>query len=467
MLGKSFMPWQQYVADVALEIDPDTGRLIYNEIRLTVPRQQGKSTLLLAKAVHRASASGFFGARQQIVYSAQTRKDSRKKWEQDFLALLQDSRTFKSRMSPSMANGNEYIKFANSSRFGIESTTEKSGHGSTLDEAYVDEAFAQIDGRVEQSFRPAMITRPNTQLAIVSTAGWVDASPYLWAKVRHGRQHVADDVRHGVAYFEWSAPEDADPLDPAVWWGCMPALGVERSDGSGITEAKIAGELEAFLGSPEGLNGFRRAYLNQWVPKAAPATAIIDLDVWDTLADKSEEPAGHVGGIVLAIDADPDRARTSISSCGARADGPPMIELVDNLPGVDWALARVLDLNARHTIRGVVIDKRSAAATLIKPLTDAHVTVVATDAATMTQACGAFYDVAVETGNLAHLNQAEMNDAVRAATTRPLGDAWAWDRRKPTADITPLTSATLAHWAFTTEAGRPRNAGRGRVIGLD
>lgn len=466
LLGKPFMPWQQHVADVVLEIDPDTGRLAYSEYRVTVPRQAGKSTWLLAKALHRASATQFFGPRQQIVYAAQTRKDSRKKWEEDFLGLVQASKAFKSRVSPSLANGNEYMRFPNGSRFGIESTTEKSGHGATLDEGVVDEAFAQLDGRVEQAFRPAMITRPNAQLGVVSTAGWLDASPYLHAKVTHGRQLVADGVTTGVAYFEWSAPQDADPFDRDVWRDCMPALGYIREDGSGITEAKIAAELEAILGSPEGLNGFRRAYLNQWVQKTAPAEAVINLDMWALLADTSAEPAPHTGQITLAIDTDPNRERTSICSAGDRAGGPPMVELVENLPGVDWAVEHVIDLARRNHARTVVIDKRSAAARLVKPLTDARIRVTTADSAQMTQACGLLYDTVVETSGLAHLGQVEMTDALRNATTRPLADAWAWDRKNTAADITPLTAATLAFWGHVNNAGRPANAGRGRAIAL-
>ncbi len=449
LLGKPFMPWQQHVADVVLELDPDTGRLVYDEFRLTVPRQSGKSTLLLAKALHRASATQFFGARQQIMYSAQTRKDSRKKWEEDYLATIKESRAFRSRVVEHLGNGNEHMRFPNGSRFGIESTTEKSGHGSTLDEAFVDEAFAQIDGRTEQAFRPAMITRPNAQLGVVSTAGWLDASPYLWAKVTHGRQLVTDNVRRGVAYFEWSAPEDADPLDPEVWAACMPALGLLRPDGSGITVEKIAAEMRAFEGSPEGLNGFRRAYLNQWVPKEAPALSVLNLDAWDRLADKSPDPSMHVGALVLAIDTDPDRARTSIVAAGQRADGLPLIEVID-----------------RHKVGAVIVDKRAAAGSLIAALEAARVRVVATGPGEMAQACGQFYDTVTETGRLRHLDQPELNDAIRGAATRPLGDAWAWDRKKRSEDITPLTAATLALWAWAGKVARPANAGRGRVIAL-
>ena len=38
LLGLELMPWQQFVADVALEVDPSTGRLAYREVVLTVPR---------------------------------------------------------------------------------------------------------------------------------------------------------------------------------------------------------------------------------------------------------------------------------------------------------------------------------------------------------------------------------------------------------------------------------------------
>ena len=52
-----------------------------------------------AKAAHRCSATGFFGPRQHVVYTAQTRQKAREKWEEDFLSDLRASRDFRSRMS--------------------------------------------------------------------------------------------------------------------------------------------------------------------------------------------------------------------------------------------------------------------------------------------------------------------------------------------------------------------------------
>ena len=46
LLGTPLLPWQRLVADVAGEIDPDTGTYFYDTVILSTPRQCGKSTLV-------------------------------------------------------------------------------------------------------------------------------------------------------------------------------------------------------------------------------------------------------------------------------------------------------------------------------------------------------------------------------------------------------------------------------------
>lgn len=149
MLGTPFMPWQRHVADVAYELD-DRGALVYREVVLTVPRQSGKTTAILAAAVHRCLATPQFGPRNKVLYTAQTRKDAREKFEDDIIeGGLKQSRKLRGRFTVHLVSGSERVRFTNGSRFAIESTTEKTGHGGTLDLGFVDEAFAQPDGRLE------------------------------------------------------------------------------------------------------------------------------------------------------------------------------------------------------------------------------------------------------------------------------------------------------------------------------
>lgn len=427
MLGKPFMPWQQYVADVVMEIDPATGRFWYSEYDLTVPRQSGKSTFVLAKATHRCLSTKFFGPRQQLVYTAQTRKDARKKFEEDFAPDMAVARQIKA--APHWGNGNEHVRFPNRSRFGIESTTEKAGHGGTLDEAFVDEAFAQVDGRVEQAFGPAMITRRNTQIGVISTAGWSDGSPYLWAKVEHGRRVVAEAVESRIAYFEWSAEEDADPFDRDLWPTYMPALGYT------IDEAAIEGELERAQASPEGINGFKRPYMNLWVPKAS-LSAAIQPDWWrDCSADLSE----IVGQPALAVSMSPDMATVSLVAVGRRRDGHWHVEVVEHGPEGQWFVPRVADVARRHGV-SVWLHPGHPAGTLLADLTAAGVDVQTVNTTEYAAACGSFY-TSVRARTLHYRSPSpEMDAAVAVATRRKSGKTWTWDGE----GITALVAATQA-----------------------
>lgn len=453
MLGKPFMAWQQYVADVILEIAPETGRLAYDEYDLTVPRQSGKSTFVLSKATHRASATKFFGSRQRLVYTAQTRQKAREKWEEDFVADLESSRRFKSKILVHRGNGNEHIRFGNGSRFGIEANTEKAGHGGTLDEAYIDEAFSQVDNRLEQAFGPAMITRVNKQLGVVSTAGWLDASPYLQEKVKLGRALVEQDVRRGTAYFEWSAPEDADPGDVQTWLLCMPAL--HRLDCPAgcrqhtVTIDAIRAEYDKAVRAGK-LPDFRRAYLNQWVPKPLEVElAVVDADQWTACRDRDAQITGRP---VFALEVDKDLSMSAIGVSGLCADGVPLIEItsrdgvMDHRPGTGWVVPRFVQLKESFPGLRVMIAAGSQAEALVPDLVEAGIEVFPVKAGDVPAACGMLYD-RITGVRVRHLGQTQLTDALAAVRKRDVGDgAWAWGRRKSTEDITTLYAVTLALW---------------------
>jgi hypothetical protein len=206
-LGTSLMPWQQHVADVALEVDPKTGLLAYRRVILTVPRQSGKTTLMLALFLHRMLG---MGSPQVAAYGAQNGLDARMRLQREWhgvgnnpSGILQRSEVLRKTYTPSWATGAEALLFHNGSRLQVVAGTEKSGHGQTLDLAMVDEAFAQRDGRLEQALSPAMVTRPEPQLWFISTAG-SPSDTWFRDKVERGRESL--DGSGGLAFFEWSAP---------------------------------------------------------------------------------------------------------------------------------------------------------------------------------------------------------------------------------------------------------------------
>ena len=146
-LGTPLMPWQQQVLDTALEVD-STGRFVYRDVALTVPRQAGKTTCLLVLILARALSE-----RANIRYTAQTGADARKKLMDDWVPMLARTQ-FAGTYRPRLTSGHEALLFHNGSHLGLVATTQKSGHGATIDLAILDEAFAHPDQRLEQALRP-------------------------------------------------------------------------------------------------------------------------------------------------------------------------------------------------------------------------------------------------------------------------------------------------------------------------
>lgn len=472
LLGFTLMPWQQYVVDVALELDPVTGLPVYREVGLTVSRQCGKTALVLSLMVHRALGFGL-SRRQNIIYTAQTRNDAVKKIEDDHLPILEASKV-KNLFRKRMKNGSEAILWKNRSKIGVTSSTEKAGHGETLDLGIIDEAFAHVDDRLEQAMKPAMLTRADAQLWWMSTAG-KRTSTYLLGKVETGRALVAAGVTEGIAYFEWSADPAAAPDDPATWRSCMPALGYT------ITEAAVAADQKSMKPAE-----FRRACLNIADTESLPGWQAIAEQPWTAAADDTSTPADPVA---FAVDVSPDQAWASIAVAGHRADGQRQqpcrlhaptytngctdcvsyrlrhVELVAHDRGTAWVVPWLVERVAKWRPCAIAVDAAGQAGTLIADMEQAlaqaglTVTIAKPTVREAAQAAGQFYNgicgAKVQDRTIRYRPHPALTSAVAGALKRPLGEAWAWARQGVSVDITPLVASSLALWGHATNVNKP------------
>lgn len=267
-LGPGLMPWQHEANELVTELDGN-GRLAHRQAIIEVMRQQGKSvdvlSIMVARALRRPD--------MQIAYAAQSGKEARHR-----LFDVWWPRIRKSKLAPLIdlrkASGSEALLFANGSMLSLVTAEESSAHGDNLDLGVIDEAWAQTDDRLEQAMKPAMMTR-DAQLLIVSAAG-NEKSVYFHRKVMEARARLEMGLPGGC-YIGYSAPDEADPGDPATWRACMPALGIT------VTEDVVAQDFEDME-----LAEFRRAYLCQWPDVARPGWGVIGQDAWAAAAN----PAG-------------------------------------------------------------------------------------------------------------------------------------------------------------------------------
>lgn len=440
MLGRPFMPWQQHVADIALELDEETGLPVYREVVLLVPRQAGKSTLFLALLVHRCFATWKTGP-QNVVYTAQSRNDARKKWLEDYVEALEES-PLRHQFTKSLANGAEGLSWANKSHFGLSATTKKAGHGPTLDLGLLDEAFSQIDTRITKAWRPAMATRQEAQLWITSTAGdSPEDSPFLFKKVVAGRENAAAGKNTGTAYFEWS-DHDSDISTPELLTEA--AIRIHPAVGYTITEGTLAADIAADDDPEDSVRG----YLNRW-GKRTKNVGPITVEDWEACGVSARQ-AEIVGTPTMAYDVPPDRETASITAAGSTRSGRSAIEIIDLRDGVEWAPMRLKELHMRHKFRCVVIDGAGPAANIIDDLDLLEVPYAVIGLPQMAKACATIRDRVVAV-DVVHCNQPEMVTAIAGSKKKALGDRWTWSRSSSTTNISPLVGGTIALFGHETE----------------
>lgn len=430
-LGQPFMPWQRQVADVACEVDADTGMPAYRQVVVTVPRQSGKTTLFLAWQLHRCLAPRWAHP-QRSAFTAQSGKDARDKWLDELYPLIKRSRLARFVTQMNRGIGNESISFATGSLIRLLSTSSSSGHSKTLHQAVLDEIWHDTDDRREQGLRPAMITVADAQQLVCSTAGTAASTVYN-RKVAAGRLAVAEDSGRDLAYFEWAAPDEWDPADDESYFGFMPALCPGppcRCDPDGrwrhtVTLGVLRSE-RVDMDPPE----YKRAYGNR---PTLGGDYVIPPEIWRMVCDPVANPAVERFGLDVAEDR---------SSAAIVATDGKVVELVDHREGLGWVVDRCNDLTAAHGGK-VVIDFGGPSGVLA----DAIDRCDRLSGREVLQACGAMFDAIVER-RVSFRASPEASDpftaAVMGAVKRPVGDLWAWSRKASTADVTPLMAATVA-----------------------
>jgi hypothetical protein len=170
-------------------------------------------------------------------------------------------------------------------------------------------------------------------------------------------------------------------------------------------------------------------------------------DEWAALEDEGSSARDPVA---FAVDMTLVARETwvTVAAAGLRADGRFHVEVVDRRQGTDWVARRLVGLRRKHKPCAVVVDPDGHTGELIEGLIQAGVDVVPKfTARDKAQSFGLFRDL-VTSGGLRHRGDDRLGKSLAGATTRPLSDALAWDRRDPRVDLGPVVAVSLACWGF-------------------
>lgn len=424
------MPWQRYLADVALEVD-EAGQFVYKLVIVTVPRQSGKTTLFGAVMDHRALVV----PRGRVWFTQQSGKDAVDWLINEHWPLLAP---FGAEVHLRRAAGSEHIRWRRSAGLIRPFPPTPDGlHSKVADLVVADEVWAfdlQRGRELDQAIVPTQATRPNAQTWKVSTAG--DATSTWWLGcVEQGRAAALAGRTSDIAYFEWSCPPDLDPTEAVSWPLYHPAYGRTISDKS----------MESALITLADPDEFARAYGNVWV---STTSRVIPLQAWRAAAEP-EQPQPPAGRVALAFDVAVDRSDAAIVAAWRDEASVAHVEVADHRPGVGWVPDRLRELADRWTPLGVSYDAAGPALDVADVVARAGLELAGLKAREYAAACAGLLEALVaDPPSVRYRPHPALDAAANDAARRALGDAWAWGRRQSAGSLAALTAATVAVWAY-------------------
>lgn len=464
LLGMPLMPWQQYVVDVALEIDPATGWWAFDKVVVTVQRRAGKTALDAAVKVDRLATL----RNARLWTSAQGGEEAIDAWREVFgEGGLVDRSPLAGKIRSYTTTGKERSLWlpTRSLLTPIPPNGDKL-HGKAIDLLSLDELWAYdapAAAKMKAGYRPTFLTT-NAQAWLISTMGTA-ASSWLNQERDEGRRAVELGANRGTAYFEFSVPAvvggvKAEELELEVLIRQIMAHHPANGTHPLITPQKLEQFIRDDLEDPDiGHAGVLRAYGNVSVEN--DADRLFHSSVIAATTTLQRIPAGATPAI--AFDVDPDRKSSTISAGYRDGGGTGLLEVIEHGLGTRWVAGSVIGVLERQGITRVTANDAGPARDVADEIERAGYEVMRVPARDYAAACARLHDeITAARPTVFHYGQRDMVESAGDVGWRKLGGGLAFTSTGE--PITPWTSATLALWGadhpVVVEPAKPK----GRVF---
>lgn len=338
--------------------------------------------------------------------------------------------------------GTEAVEFANGSRILFGARENGFGRGfAKVDVLVLDEAQILTEKAMEDMV-PATNAAPNGLVLMMGTP----PRPGDPGEVFTNRRTDAlsgDDT--DTLYVEFSADKKANPEDREQWKKANPSFPGRTTETAILRMKKLLGSIESFL--REGLGIWDEKQIGQ---KAVESAA------WDA---RVGEPVD--GRRVIGVRFTPDGSTIAVAGAVKPDDEslPFFVEAIDQRSageGTQWLVDFLVE---RHEqLAQIVIDGKSGVGYLVNALRAEKVSAktILTPTTDEVTAAHSMMEAAIRDGGVVHSGQEELDDQVKTALKRKIGNAGGFGWEAPEGgSVASFEAVTLAHWGARVTKRRP------------
>lgn len=431
--GSELLPWQKSIIYRWMAIDED-GKWVNSDCGLSVPRQNGKTELLIARII-----GGMIFCNERIVYTAHsdnTVQEIKRRVQRFFYDAKDEIRNLLTDEFDKEPKSLDYIELRNGARCVFRTRTRTNGLGTTNDTLLIDEAQEYTDAQ-QEALLPTLASgkAQNQQTISVGTPPTAGTSGTVWVRTR---QNVIDGKDDDMCWQEWSVKLLTDNYDENAWYETNPSLGYFLM--------LRAVKKEASKMSADSFNKMRLG----WYAGVEKQRIITD-EMWQVLAiDKVQLEA--IPKMVYSVKFAPDGTATTLSVGVLMPNGKVHVEIIERRPfsdGLSWLSSWLLERIKKPA--KIIIDGQSGKQLLYEELVRSNPRIKKKIIMPNMQEAGAAYGsflLAIKNENLTHYNQGILNTAIRTAKKRDIGKdgLFGYATMNHDIQIDPVESVAFAYW---------------------
>lgn len=427
--SRTAQEWQELMMYDIMAVDED-GQWVHMKFGWSVPRQNGKSELLIMRCIW-ALTHG-----ERVLYTAHLVNTSHAAWEKTAALLEEMGFIENDDFRCTAQKGAEVIEWlkGGGGKINFRTRTVRGGLGETYDVLIIDEAQEYTidqEGAIKHVIRASL----NPQILMCGTPPTMTSKGTVFAKYR-GKVLTGEEDDAGWA--EWSVPKMSDTKDVDLWYETNPALGVLQSERT----------VRNSFGSDAVDDNIQ--ILGLWL-LINLRSAITDDDWSRCKCEKPQlpdEPALYMG-VKYAKDGVNVSAAVAVKTAGGRI----FVEALDCRPvknGNSWIVAF---LRNPHFV-SVAVDGANGQRILADEIEDAEVSeaaVIFPKVPDITTA-NALFEQELFGGTICHAGQPSLTQIAANCEHRAIGTSGGFGYKSllEGADVSILEAVSLAHWLCAT-----------------